>query len=58
MLGYDERELLARSFQAVTHPDDLDTVLAQTAKLLAGEVTTYQIELRYTHRAATPSGCS
>ncbi|HZB46555.1 MAG TPA: EAL domain-containing protein [Pyrinomonadaceae bacterium] len=54
MLGYTERDLLARSFQTITHPDDLDTVLAQTAKLLAGEVTTFQTELRYTHRRGHP----
>jgi diguanylate cyclase (GGDEF)-like protein/PAS domain S-box-containing protein len=50
MLGYSEQEMLATSFQALTHADDLDNLLAQIGKLLAGEVATFQMEQRYKHR--------
>ncbi len=50
MLGYSERELLAKSFHSITHADDLDEMLAQTSKLLTGEIMTFQMEQRYLHR--------
>ncbi|HEY9285489.1 MAG TPA: EAL domain-containing protein [Pyrinomonadaceae bacterium] len=50
MLGRDESELLASSFRAVTHPDDLGEALVRLHQLLGGEVATYQIETRYLHR--------
>ena len=48
--GYSEAELLARSFQDITHPDDLDLDLANVRKMLAGEIRTYQMEKRYFHK--------
>ena len=50
MLGYSERELLATNFQNLTHPDDLQTDLAQVQSLLNGETDGYQIEKRYFHK--------
>ncbi|MFZ5496234.1 MAG: PAS domain S-box protein [Verrucomicrobiota bacterium] len=50
MLGYTEEELLARTFQDVTHPDDLQTDLANVQDLLAGRRHHYQMEKRYIHR--------
>ena len=47
ILGYTENELLAKTFQDLIHPDDLDTDLDLVRQLLAGEITTYQIEKRY-----------
>ncbi len=47
MLGYREDELLARTFQSVTHPDDLDADLAQAADLRAGKIATYTMRKRY-----------
>ena len=49
LLGYSEAELLAVDFRAITHPDDLDSVLSQFRKLLAGDVESYQGEGRYLH---------
>ena len=49
-VGYSEEELLATTFQAITHPDDLDADLAQVRKLLAGESRSYQMEKRYFHK--------
>jgi PAS domain S-box-containing protein len=48
--GYGENELLQRSFQDITHPDDLDLDLANVRKLLAGEIDSYQMEKRYLHK--------
>ncbi|CAH2603727.1 Histidine kinase [Rhodovastum atsumiense] len=45
--GYARDELLARTFQDITHPDDLDADLAQVDALLAGNITTYAMEKRY-----------
>ena len=45
--GYSEAELLARSFQDITHPEDLDTDLEHLRRLLAGKTRVYQAEKRY-----------
>lgn len=50
MLGYSREELLSTDFQHITHPDDLDADLRNTALLLAGEISTYQMEKRYLNR--------
>jgi PAS domain S-box-containing protein len=47
MLNYSAAELLAITFQDITHPDDLERDLANLRKLLAGEWESYQIEKRY-----------
>jgi PAS domain S-box-containing protein len=48
--GYSEAELLERTFQDITHPDDLETDLENVRKMLAGEIKTYQMEKRYLHK--------
>jgi diguanylate cyclase (GGDEF)-like protein/PAS domain S-box-containing protein len=50
MLGYSEEELLGKTFQDITHPDDLDVDLDNLGRMLAGETRTYQTEKRYFHR--------
>jgi diguanylate cyclase (GGDEF)-like protein/PAS domain S-box-containing protein len=47
LLGYDESELLARTFQDITHPEDLASDVQQAERLLAGEIRSYQLEKRY-----------
>jgi PAS domain S-box-containing protein len=47
LLGYTPEELLATTFQELTHPDDLEADLAYCAQLLAGEIDTYSLEKRY-----------
>ncbi|MGE0667599.1 MAG: PAS domain S-box protein [Sphingomonadales bacterium] len=47
MLGYSERELLAASFQTITHPDDLDLDLEYVRRMLAAEILSYRMEKRY-----------
>jgi diguanylate cyclase (GGDEF)-like protein/PAS domain S-box-containing protein len=53
MLGWPEAELLQRTFQDITHPDDLDADLAQVQLLIAGELTEYQMEKRYITRSGS-----
>jgi PAS domain S-box-containing protein len=52
--GYTEAELRQRTFQDITHPDDVERDWAHAQKLLAGEIETYQTEKRYFHK----SGCT
>ena len=48
--GYSEEELLQRSFQDITHPEDLDLDLANVKKMLSGKIDSYQMEKRYFHK--------
>jgi PAS domain S-box-containing protein len=50
IVGYSEEELLATTFQAITHPDDLEADLGYVRQMLAGEIHTYQMEKRYIHK--------
>jgi PAS domain S-box-containing protein len=45
--GYDEAALLERSFQDITHPDDLEADLDRAQSLLAGVTRSYSMEKRY-----------
>ncbi|MCA1731036.1 MAG: PAS domain S-box protein, partial [Actinobacteria bacterium] len=45
--GYSREELLQKTFQEITHPDDLDADLEKVRQLLAGEIETYSMEKRY-----------
>jgi PAS domain S-box-containing protein len=47
LTGYDETELVARTFQDITHPDDLALDLAQAERLAQGEIEGYEMEKRY-----------
>jgi PAS domain S-box-containing protein len=47
MTGYPREELLTKTFQDITHPDDLDADLDQVRRMLAAEITTYDMEKRY-----------
>jgi PAS domain S-box-containing protein len=50
IVGRTAEELLACTFQEITHPDDLDADLAQNRALRAGEIDHYQMEKRYFHK--------
>ncbi len=50
LLGYTQEELLRRTFQDITHPDDLPADLEKVTQMLAGELTHYHMEKRYFHK--------
>ena len=47
LLGYTEAELLSRTFQDITHPEDLALDLENVRCLSAGDIRSYQMEKRY-----------
>ena len=47
IVGYTRDELLARTFQDITHPDDLNADLALLHEMLDGHIETYTMEKRY-----------
>ena len=49
IVGYSESELLAKSFQDITHPDDLDLRVIRLRRMQAGETDTYVAEKRFLH---------
>ncbi len=50
IVGYDEAALLQKTFQDITHPDDLAADLVHLEGLLAGTQRFYHLEKRYIHR--------
>src|SRR5262249_57924044 len=50
LVGYTPAELLERTFQDITHPEDLAADLAVVRRLLGGEIGTYTLEKRYIHQ--------
>lgn len=51
IIGYTADELLRTTFQAITHPDDLDTDLGFVRQVLDGVIPGYEMEKRYVHKA-------
>lgn len=51
IVGYSEQELLSKTFQEITHADDLDLDLAFMGQLARAEIPHYHMEKRYLHRA-------
>jgi PAS domain S-box-containing protein len=51
IVGYSEDELLKTTFQAITHPDDLDQELEYLRNVLTGKINTYQMEKRYFYKS-------
>jgi diguanylate cyclase (GGDEF)-like protein/PAS domain S-box-containing protein len=49
IVGYPADVLMTKTFQDLTHPDDLDTDVGSVRQLLAGAIRTYSIEKRYLH---------
>lgn len=50
MVGYRESELLQRTYQDITYPDDLEIDFIHVQKVLAGEMRSFQLEKRYIHK--------
>ncbi len=49
LVGYSQAGLLMRSFQDITHPDDLETELENMRKLVAGKIPSCRMEKRFFH---------
>jgi diguanylate cyclase (GGDEF)-like protein/PAS domain S-box-containing protein len=47
MVGYTQQELLERTFQDITHPEDLKADLECMGRLLTSELQSYSLEKRY-----------
>jgi diguanylate cyclase (GGDEF)-like protein/PAS domain S-box-containing protein len=47
--GHSAEELLAKTSQEITHPDDLPRDMEHIQRLLVGEIRDYQIEKRFFH---------
>jgi PAS domain S-box-containing protein len=50
IVGYEPSELTGRTFQSITHPDDLNADLALWAQLERGEIPRYKLEKRSFHK--------
>ena len=47
IVGYPADVLVTKTFQDITHPEDLEADLAHVQQMLAGEIRTYATEKRY-----------
>lgn len=54
MIGYSSQELLARTLDEITHPDDLETYLNYMKQIVANQIQTYTLEQRYLHKNGEP----
>lgn len=50
IVGYTPDELMAKTFQDITHPDDLNADLDQVQRMLARDIDTYSMEKRYVRK--------
>ncbi|MGA7595233.1 MAG: transporter substrate-binding domain-containing protein, partial [Gallionella sp.] len=50
MLGYSKEEFTRMTWAEMTHPEDLDSNLAQFNRLVSGEIEHYSIEKRFIHK--------
>jgi PAS domain S-box-containing protein len=51
IVGYTPEELMKKTFQEITHPEDLDRDLHHVQELIDGTKRVYQMEKRYFHRS-------
>jgi PAS domain S-box-containing protein len=47
LLGYSRDQLTAKTFQDITHPEDLQGDLELVTRLIAGEIDSYKFDKRY-----------
>jgi PAS domain S-box-containing protein len=50
LVGYTEAELLTRTFQDITYPEDLDLDMDNLRRMLGAEIRSCQMEKRYVHK--------
>ena len=51
IVGYSREELLSKTFQDITHSDDMAEDLEQMHRMIAGEINTYAMDKRYIHKS-------
>ena len=54
ILGYTQEEMLGKTFQDITHPEDLEADLEQVRAMLRGESEIYSMEKRYVRKDGSP----
>ena len=54
ILGYSHEEMLQRTFQDITHPDDLGPDLKRAGQTLSGEIDAYSMEKRCIRKDGAP----
>jgi len=50
MLGYTQAELVSKTFQEITHPEDISSDLDLVRQMIAGDINDYRLEKRYFHK--------
>jgi PAS domain S-box-containing protein len=50
ILGYSQEDLFRTKWTELTHPDDLESDLAQFRRMLAGEIERYELDKRFFHK--------
>lgn len=50
IIGYSKKELIRKSVEEITYPDDFEKDLVQLEKLLSGSVKNYTLEKRFIHK--------
>ncbi|HKD25711.1 MAG TPA: PAS domain S-box protein, partial [Xanthobacteraceae bacterium] len=53
IVGYQPDELVSKSEQEITHPDDLKSSFAEDERLRSGKVDSYEMEKRYVRKDGT-----
>jgi diguanylate cyclase (GGDEF)-like protein/PAS domain S-box-containing protein len=53
MLGYSEKELLARTVREISHPDDVDATHELSGRLRQGTIASFKAEKRYIRKDGT-----
>jgi PAS domain S-box-containing protein len=53
LIGYDAHELLTRTWQNTTHPDDLPAELEASQRVLDGTLPHYTLDKRFVHKSGT-----
>ena len=53
IVGYQPDELVSKSEQEITHPDDLESSFAEDERLRSGKVDSYEMEKRYVRKDGT-----
>ena len=49
--GFSQEEMLDRTFQELTHPDDVQAYLDHMQQLLAGQISSFKMEKRYIRKS-------